>query len=231
MLAAGTTTIGGQPVPVEIERLFVVPDKMRIDATLAGRVKVIVAVNGRTGWQIAPDQSGQKMALTEFGAADVAQIDFERWREPELILLKAADPAARISTAPDEVIDGKPHGVVKLRTPFGGLDVALYLDRKTKLITKMTYTEGPSSQSDLFGDYKDVGGVKIAHARHSTGARETKLEIKSVDLAPRFDPKVFDKPAKIDPSIKPPEPPPGTAPSPPTTPATPTTPPKAEPKK
>lgn len=204
MIATGTTTIGGQAVPVEIERLFVTPDKMRIDATLGGRVKVIVAVNGKTGWQLAPDQSGQKLALTEFGAADVAQVDFERWREPELILLKAADPAARIWTAPDEVLDGKPHGVVKLRTPFGGLDVSLYVDRKTKLVTKMTYTEGPSSQSDLFGDYKDVGGVKIAHARHSTGARETKLEIKSVDLAPKVDPKLFDKPAKIDPAMAPP---------------------------
>ncbi|HWU85993.1 MAG TPA: pitrilysin family protein [Kofleriaceae bacterium] len=214
MMATGTTTIGGQAVPVEIERLFVLPDKMRIDATLGGRVKVIVAVSGRTGWQIAPDQSGQKMALSEFGADDVAQIDFERWREPELILLKAAEPAARITVAPDENVDGKPHGVVKLRSPFGGLDVALYVDRKTKLISKMTYIEGPSSQTDVFGDYKDVGGLKIAHTRHSTGARETKLEIKSIDLDPKVDPKLFEKPAKIDPSIVPPSAPPPAAPPP-----------------
>ena len=56
MTATGTTTIQGQTLPVEIERVFVLPDKMRIDATIAqagqGRS---VAVDGKTGWQLAPD--------------------------------------------------------------------------------------------------------------------------------------------------------------------------------
>ncbi len=216
MLATGTTTMPrGPAVPVEIERVFVPPDKMRIDATLDGKVKVTIAVNGRTGWQLAPDQTGQAMALTEFAPAEIAQIDFERWREPELILLKAAEPGAKVSLSPDENVDGKPHAVVKLRTPFAGLDVALYVDRKTKLISKMTYSEGRSTQTDAFGDYKSVGGLQIAHRRHSTGGRETKLEIKTVELDPKVDPKLFDKPAAA----------PAAAPAP--APA----PPKAEPKK
>lgn len=195
LIATGTTAIRGQSVPVEIDRLFVLPDKMRIDATLAAQVKVIVAVSGKTGWQLAPDQTGQKIALSEFGPGEIAQIDFERWREPELILLKAADPSAKIATGPDENVDGKPHSVVKLRSPFGGLEVLLYIDKKTKLVSKMTYSEGTTSQTDLFTNYKDVGGIKVAHGRHSTGARDTKLELKSVEFDPKFDPKAFDKPA------------------------------------
>ncbi|HWO19134.1 MAG TPA: pitrilysin family protein [Kofleriaceae bacterium] len=195
MVATGTTSAPrGGSVPVEIERLFVLPDKMRIDATLDGKVKVTIAVNGRAGWQLAPDPTGQGQALTEFSPAEIAQIEVERWREPELILLKAAEPNAKVSLAPDESLAGAPHAVVKLGTPFPGLEIALYIDRKTKLVSKMVYSEGRSAQTDVFGDYKVVGGLKIAHQRQSTGDRETKLEIKTVELDPKIDPKLFDKP-------------------------------------
>jgi outer membrane lipoprotein-sorting protein len=191
MTATGTTTIGGQVVPVEIERVLVLPDKMRIDANLAARVKVIVAIDGRKGWQLAPDQSGQKIQLTDIGAGDFASIDFERWREPELILLRALEPASKISAAPDETLDGKPHAVVKLRAP-NGIDVALYIDKKTKLITRMKYAD----ELDQFTNFKDVNGIKIAHTRQSGGkGRETKLELKAVEIDPKVDPKLFEKPA------------------------------------
>ncbi|HEU0035449.1 MAG TPA: insulinase family protein [Kofleriaceae bacterium] len=195
MTATGTTTIGGQTVPVDIERVFVLPDKMRIDANLAQRVKVTVSVNGKTGWQLAPDASGQKMQLVDIGAQDMASIDFERWREPELILLRASDPNAKITTGADENLDGKPHSVVKLKSPMG-IDVSLYIDKKTKLISRMAYSEGGQSETDDFSDYKDVKGIKIAHKRNSTGGgRATKLELKNVELDPKVDPKLFDKPA------------------------------------
>lgn len=203
MEATGTTTIQGQTVPVDIDRIYILPDKMRIDATLAQRVKVVVAVDGKKGWQVAPDQSGQKMQLVDIGAADLASIDFERWREPELILLKAADKDARISAAPDEnmskhsdsSLDGRPHSVVKLQTPYG-VEVLLYIDKKTKLLSRLSFSEGGISQLDDFSDYKEVKGIKIAHKRFSAGSgRTTKLELKNVSLDPAYDPKQFAKPA------------------------------------
>jgi len=198
MVASGSTTIKGQTVPVEIERVYLLPDKMRIDATLAQRVKVTVAVDGKKGWQLAPDASGSKMQLTEIGNADITSIDFERWREPELILLRAAATDAKLTTAPDENLDGKPQSLVKLRSPFG-VDVTLYLDKKTKLITRMGYSEAGQSETDDFSDYKEVNGLKIAHRRHSTGGgRTTKLELKSVELDPKVDAKLFDKPPPPD---------------------------------
>jgi len=196
MVATGSTTIGPQTVPVEIERVYVMPDKMRIDATLMSRVKVIVAVDGKRGWQLAPDPSGQKIQLTEIGAADMASIDFERWRDPELILLRAADPAAQLRPLADEAVDGKPHAVLALRSPFNGVELKLYIDKQTKLLTKMSYSEGGAAEADQFSDYRDVRGIKVAHKRHSVGGgRETKLELKSVELDPKLDPKLFEKPA------------------------------------
>ncbi|MEO8702516.1 MAG: pitrilysin family protein [Kofleriaceae bacterium] len=195
MLATGTTTIQGQTVPVEIERVFLMPDKMRIDATLAQRVKVIVAVDGKKGWQLAPDQTGQKTQLTDIGPSDLASIDFERWREPELILLRALEPGARVKQGADEAIEGKPNTVLRLRAPQG-VEISLFIDKKTKLLSKMQFTEAGQTQVDEFGDYKEVNGLKIAHRRFSQGGgRVTKLELKTVELDPKTDPKLFEKPA------------------------------------
>jgi len=202
MLAVGTTTIQGKTVPVEIERVFVVPDKMRIDATLAQRVKVIVAVDGKKGWQLAPDQTGTKIELNEIGPADLASIDFERWREPELILLKAADPTSKVTLVGDEKmskhadpsLDGKAHSVVKLRSPQG-IEIYLYFNKQTKLLSRLSYTEGPVSEIDDFSGYKDIKGIKVAHKRHSSGGpRTTRLDLKSIEFDPTVDAKLFEKP-------------------------------------
>jgi hypothetical protein len=200
--ASGTTTVEGQTVPVEIERVFVLPDKMRIDATLAGRVKVVVAIDGKKGWQLAPDRTGKKVQIAEITGNDIAAVDFERWREPELILLKAADPATRITLAPDEniskhadaTLDGKLHSILKVRSPVG-VDVLLYIDKRTKLVSRLSYSEAGHTEVDDFSDYKDVKGVKVAHKRSSSGGpRSTKLEIKSVEFDPTLDPKLLVKP-------------------------------------
>src|SRR5262249_51536702 len=130
----------------------------------------------------------------------LASIDFERWRDPELILLKASDPAAKITPAPDETIDGKPHAVVKVGSPFPSLDVSLYIDRKTKLVSRITFTDiAPSgrrtNETDDFADYRDVGGVKVSFKRTTTTeGRVTVLEYSKIELDAKVDPGVFKKP-------------------------------------
>ncbi|HEX2691500.1 MAG TPA: insulinase family protein [Kofleriaceae bacterium] len=201
MTATGTTTIQGQSVPVEISRVFVLPDKMRIDATLKpprapNDVVVSIGVSGDTGWQRGPDPKTGEPMVADITGAGLASVDFERWREPELILLKAADPAAKLQVAPDETIEGKSYAIVKLRSPFGDVDVALYIDKKTKLVGRMSYSDGGNAENDDFAEYRDVGGVKFAYKRTSTGAgRATVLDIKTVEVDPKVDPQLFAKPA------------------------------------
>jgi zinc protease len=194
MTATGTTAFGPQTVPVEIERLFVLPDKMRIDAELAKQIKVTITVSGKNGWQKAPNQQGQ-IEVADIPPDAMVPYDFERWREPELILLKAADKDAKLAPAPDETLDGKPQSVVKLSSPFG-LDVMLYIDKKTKLLTRMSYKDAGLSQTDDFADYRDVAGVKVAYKRKSvTQGRSTDLTVDKVDFAPKIDATAWDKPA------------------------------------
>jgi len=180
--------------------VFVVPDKMRIDATLKPaqrEVLVSVGVNGKSGWQRGPDGQTGQYAVVEITGNALATIDFERWREPELILLKAIEPQAKLTPLADDTVDGKPCAVVKLRSPFTDVDVELYIDKKTKLITRMSFSDGGNVESDDFSDYRDVGGLKIAYKRSTNGGgRSTQLELKAVDLDPKVDPTIFDKPAK-----------------------------------
>ena len=197
-VAAGTTSIGAQTVPVETERLFVLPDKIRIDAFIAGSIRVVIGVDGTKGWQQATDPKTGKLNVQPIAASDQSQIEFERWREPELILLKAADPATKIGLGADETIDGAAHSVVKLKTPDGRVDISLYIDKKTKLVRRMSYDAGGSSETDDFTDYRAVNGIKIAHKRKSRGtgqqARATDLELKSVEIDPKTDEKTFAMP-------------------------------------
>jgi zinc protease len=195
MVATGTTKIQGQELPVEIERVFVVPDKMRIDATLAKQFKVIVGVDGKSGWQQAPTQDG-KTQTVEFQGKDVEQAQFEAWREPELLLIKATDKDAKIAPARDETIDGKPHAAVRIASPQGPA-VTLIIDKQTKSISRVTFEDQGVVQTEEFSDYRDVGGIKVAHKRSSTGqGRVTQLEVSKVEWDPKIDAAIFKKPAK-----------------------------------
>lgn len=200
LTASGTTTIQGQSLPVDISRVFVFPDKMRIDATIKPPraphdVVVSVGVTGQAGWQRGPDPKTGESVVVDITGDALTDVDFERWREPELILLKAADPAATLSPGPDDTIDGKAYAVVNLKSPFG-VAVSLYIDKKTKLVGRMSYRDSRTGENDDFADYRDVGGVKFAYKRTSTGeGRSTALELKSVEIDPQIDPALFAKPA------------------------------------
>ncbi|HEX3763082.1 MAG TPA: insulinase family protein [Kofleriaceae bacterium] len=201
LVATGTSTFSGQPVPIEISRVLALPDKMRIDATLKlpqpqGDAVVSIVATGLAGWQRAPDGKGG-YALVDITGAALQTADFERWREPELILLKAAEPEAKLTPLPDETVEGKPCAVVKLRSPLPGVDLELYIDKKTKLVSRMIYSDGGSSETDDFADYRDASGLKVAYKRTTSGSgKSTTLEIKTVELDPKVDPTLFDKPAK-----------------------------------
>ena len=208
--ATGTTTVQGHALPVDIERVFVLPDKMRIDAhitTPARKLDVIVSVSGKGGWQQQPDQTGADKVV-DLQPQDMATIDFERWREPDLILMKASAPDAKISPLPDDAIDGKPQLVIKLQSPAPDLEVALYFDKKTKLLTRMAYSEidprgQRHTQSDDFADYKDTSGIKFAMKRTSNNQdRVTSLDITKVEVDPKIEDSVFAKPAAAAPAKK-----------------------------
>jgi zinc protease len=179
--------------PVQIERVVVLPDKLHIDALIGGKAKVQVGVAGASAWIQGPGKDGPE--THELGGDESVGAQFELWRDPELILVKAADPAAKLTPAPDETIDGAPQAVVRLESPFGGLEVTLDIDKKTKLISRIRYIDHDQPVTDDFADYKDAGGIKVSYKRVSTSAgRTTSLEIQKIEWDPKIDPAIFAKP-------------------------------------
>jgi zinc protease len=191
--ASGTIGAGGQSAPVDVQRVFVLPDKMLIDITLGGSMRVTIGVDGKNGWQQAPGPQGvQVVPFTD--PAQIQQAQFEVWREPELLLLKAAAQDAKLAPGADETLNGAPHATVRLTSPLGP-ELVLYIDKKTKLLSRVMFNEG-GSQVEEFSDYKEVGGIKIAHKRKSTGGgRTTELTVSKVEWDPKIDNAIFAKPA------------------------------------
>jgi glyoxylase-like metal-dependent hydrolase (beta-lactamase superfamily II) len=62
-------------------------------------------------------------------------------------------------------LDGRPHDVLSVEYP-GGTVYQVYVDRETKLITRLDFTEDLNPYGDVkrersFSDYRDVGDVKL----------------------------------------------------------------------
>lgn len=191
---AGTTTIEGTPMPVEVSRWFQLPDHLRIDVQIdpPGDIppaQIQIGVDGTSGWQRSPE------GMQDIPSEDLSSVEFERWREPELVLLEARDPKVAIRPQPDLDIDGKPHATIVLSSPFG-VDLTLSFDKQTMLLRRMSYEISGELNVDEFTDYKDSGGLKIAHKRvSSAGGRITSVELSKVTVNPKIDPAIFKKPA------------------------------------
>ena len=198
--AVGTVTIRGLDTPFETTRVIVLPDKMRIDATLtplgAPRVTVSTGISGETGWQRTLNPKTNDVVSSDVVGINLQQLRFELWRDPDLILLKAADPAAQLMVLPDDTVAGGDlDSVVRLRSPFGA-DVFLYINKQTKLLSRVVYSDGRITESSNFRDHRDVGGLQFAYKRTAgSDDRTTTHVLKTVEVNPEIDLTLFDKPA------------------------------------
>lgn len=190
MTASGTTLIQGQSVAITLTRTLVLPDKMRIDAELNLGQKFIVAIgiDGNKGWNQEPT------GVVDMPPEAFAAIAFERWRDPELILLRHLDKGVVFAPLSDDKIAGRGHAVVRLTSPMG-VNVTLFIDRESKMISRISFEEGGAISVDDFENYKAVNGIMVAHTRTSTApGRTTKVKLNAIDFDLAIDAKVFAKP-------------------------------------
>ena len=76
-----------------------------------------------------------------------------------------------------------------------GVNVTIFIDRESKMISRISFEEGGSISVDDFENYKAVNGIMVAHTRTSTApGRTTKVKLTSIEFDPTIDPKVFTKP-------------------------------------
>ena len=188
--AAGSATQQGQTIPIEMTRTSALPDKMRMDIVIANQVHINLAVDGSKGWQQSPQ------GMVEIAPAELDAVQGDLWRDPDLVLLRYLEAGAKVVPLPDEKIAGSTHKVIRVSTADGHRSVTLYLDAKTKLLTRMAYVENGINSLDTFSDYRTVSGVKIAHQRTSEGGgRNTSYAITKIELDGTVDASIFAKPA------------------------------------
>ncbi|MEZ4365436.1 MAG: pitrilysin family protein [Kofleriaceae bacterium] len=187
--ATGTIDEAGQIIPVTMTRTVVLPDKNRVDIVLGGKVPISIGIDGRVGWQQTPK------GIVDIPASEIALLDLERWREPELVLLRGRDPGASLALLPSEKIDGRTHTKVRINGADGRW-VVLWLDDQSHLLSRLTYDdESGAAAVDDFRDYRPEAGIQVARTRVQRGAgRVTTFSIGGVLFNTTVEPSTFARP-------------------------------------
>ncbi|WP_428268785.1 insulinase family protein [Haliangium sp.] len=189
--ASATIRSGGQEVAAQLERLYLAPDKLRIDLDLSipgAATKVVTVLNGDQAWSQQPGR------LDEFPAEGVTELKKQLWRDPDLILARARDSGSRVSAGGRQRLDETTYELLRV-IRADGTSADVYLDPKTHLIRAIVYTDMGTRAVERFDDYRAVAGVQVAH-RRSTDSTDTKLEVQLTEIAinPSLPVDAFAKP-------------------------------------
>lgn len=192
MSGTGKLEAQGQTVDVELTRTLALPDRMRMDIKIAKQFEISFALDGgKGGWTRSPG------GVEDLPAAQRPELERQRWVDPELVLLRHRAPGAKVALLPAEKLDGKAADVVQVTSADGKHSTKLYFDPASKMLIAQRYPSGAGETYERFSDYKDVGGIKIAHKRVSTAAGEkSDLTVGKVELDPAIPADTFAKPAK-----------------------------------
>lgn len=196
----------GQGVEMSIKIEFVTPDKMRFEGTLQGQT-MINAVDGDHGWKVMPFMG--KPDPEPMSPAEVAQNKKQ---------FESFDPIGRykelghtLELVGKEDVDGAPAYKLKL-TPKEGEPSFVYLDAGSYRLVKTsarTQMQGQEIDAETkIGDYKDVGGLLMAHSMATTikGMPGTRvMSFEKIEVNPDLPGSDFAMPAA--PKKEAPEPP------------------------
>jgi zinc protease len=180
----------------DFKRVWVVDKSLRLDLALQtqmGKVDVTTVVTPEAGW--TRHALGAQARLDDLRPEDLADAKVQLWRDSELVLLRHRDKGTQVRPLPEQVVDGVAYDVVQITHPDGHSAVALWLDKKTHLLARMTYADGQEEAVETFADYRPFAGIKVAtsrKSRSSSGKFDSTLD--SVTINPKVDPTVFAKP-------------------------------------
>lgn len=196
MKMTGTVDVGGG-IQIPFTNYFARPDRMKIEATFQGMTQQIV-VDGNTGWQINPfmgskdpePMNGDELKIMK------QQADFEG----HLIDFKEKGYTAEFLGQED--FEGTPVNKISL-TGKDGEQTTYFIDAASNLLLKesqtikMTDTELQSET--IYGDYKEEGGMMMAHSIESkTPGQEgsQKITVNTVEVNVPVDVTMFVMPPK-----------------------------------
>jgi hypothetical protein len=190
----------GTPLELDTEWTVLVPDKLRIQTTVAvqgQKIDFLIVLNGEKMWFLA---NGQLLDSPPQQLSEMLT-EMNRMWATSLTPLLAGDEF-QLATAKEKMVNGKPAAGVAVRNGKRPI-VTLYFDKETGLLVKREATVKDPGTDDkevleeaVVSDYKEAGGRKF-HTKVVV-TRDGKPFYRSEVSMPRAvekpDPKLFDKP-------------------------------------
>jgi len=183
------------PVVIESKR----PASLRMDISIQGN-QIIQAYDGKVGWSVNPFQQSAKKDAEPMTPDEVREMEVQADMDGPLVDWK--EKGHKVELQGREPVEGSDSFKLKvtlkngdIRTIF--LDVDSYLE--VKLASKRKVRDTEVEAETTLGDYKEVGGLMIAHAMES-GAKgipqKQKVVIEKVELNVPIADSRFTMPAK-----------------------------------
>jgi outer membrane lipoprotein-sorting protein len=185
---------GGLEAPITMAQKR--PEMFRANITFQG-MDVVQAYDGKNGWQIDPTQ-GKKTSepLSEDDLKDVQEnADFDG------PLVNYKEKGNKVELLGKEDVEGTP--AYKFQVTLKSGDVkTIYLDAdayvEIKEVSKRTIRGAEREFENVLGDYKEEGGVMMAHSfevRPKGAPQSQKLTIDKIEINPDIPDTYFQMPA------------------------------------
>ena len=200
---SGKMTVGpGMEAPFVIEMKR--PKNVRLEITVQG-MNIIQAYDGTTGWAVMPmmgKNDPEPMPAEEAKQAE-EQADFDG------PLVDYKEKGHKVELVGKEKVEGA--DAYKLKVTLKSGDVRYFFVEADSFLEikaegKRTARGSEIEFENSLGDYKDVGGLMIAHSLEmgpKGTPQKSKLTLDKVELNPTIDDARFKMPAKASPSPAP----------------------------
>ena len=119
--------------------------------------------------------------------------------EPEHVLQAGYEAGAVVESFGSQTVDGVDYDGLRIRSA-GGRRIDVLLDKKTRLPFRVYYEIDGETLFDEYGDYRDVGGLKVAFFLKTINLllqAPVEIRYEKVELNAAMPPAAFDKPAPV----------------------------------
>lgn len=191
--ATGQIAAQGRNMPATFTRRFVAPDRLRMDIDFnfgGGTASVVTVLDRNKAWNQNPGQGA-----TALPPEAVVEFRKQLWRDHEFVLVHALDKGAKLQLLPEQTRNGKTYDVVRATRADGLVSVELQIDRKTRMLRQISYTDQGVAASEEFADYRKVQGILVAHERVTKGADATlQVNVTKVTFGGKINNSLFSMP-------------------------------------
>ena len=186
----GTLSIQGQQIGMTGKTSWTFPGKRRDDLELPVGT-IIQATDGQSAWRNMMGQVSDAPELVKQTKKGFETSFYRLFRDPSAIEIQALSEP--------QTIDGASYQVAYVRNEMV-TDWLIFFDAEGR-IARMEYMgdgpAGPAKQTEIYSDWRPVGGVQLPHSRTVLMDGEPFLTetISSYELNPSFTDEVFSKPS------------------------------------